>query len=136
MQENKIRYDSGIPYPANKGYGEALDPFSAQKYESILLKDVAKRIYDVAEEQGKSLRIVLLNHYRYNGKFKRITAQAIREFAKDNSVMYLELSTDFLTMHKNFYTDSGPHFNAFGYNEVGQIILDWLRTGPAASTVR
>ena len=53
LKENKFRVDSGMPYPVNKGYGEALDPLSASIYEAELFKKVAKRILDVANDQGK-----------------------------------------------------------------------------------
>ncbi len=136
LRENKTRFDSGIPYPANNGYGEALDSYSAQKYEAELLKDVAKRILDVASAQGKSLKIVILNHHAYNKDFKTITAQAIKEFSAVHSVQYLEFSSEFLAVHKNLYTLSGTHFNARGYTEIGRFILDWLTSVPLVSTVK
>tara|TARA_B100000242_G_scaffold292316_1_gene267473 strand:- start:3846 stop:5051 length:1206 start_codon:yes stop_codon:yes gene_type:complete len=136
LKENEERFLAGIPYPANVGYGEALDSYGAQKYESKLLKAVATRIYDVAKEQNKTLRVVILNHHRYDQDFKGITAQAIKEFAAKKSVKYLELSSEFLTIHKNFYTKSGTHFNSYGYNEIGRIILGWLESSPLESVER
>ena len=77
LKENKFRVDSGMPYPVNKGYGEALDPLSASIYEAELFKKVAK-IFDVANDQGKSLRIVIWHHYDYNDEFKKIAADSIK----------------------------------------------------------
>lgn len=133
LEENKLRYDSGIPYPANHGYGEALDAYTAQKYESVLLADVAKRIYEVTKSQKKDLWIVILNHHDYNADFKTITSNTIKDFAEKNSVKYIEFSSDYLTVHRQFYTADGTHFNADGYRNIGAMIFDWLATGPVNS---
>lgn len=136
LLENKARHDSGLPYPTNKGYGEALDAFSAQKYEAQLLKEVAQRMHNVALAQNKELRIVILNHYKYDEKFKAVTSQAIRDFADRNSLLYLEFSSNFLEVHMDFYTQAGIHFNSHGYRSIAEVILSWLESYPVASIVK
>ena len=126
LSANKKRFDAGISYPVNKGYGESLDHLEAQQKESLLLEKVMEKFLYASELQRKSLRIVILNHYSYDQVFQDITSKAIRDFAGANNIPYIELTRDFLTVNRALFNDAGPHFNSEGYRTVGEIILTWL----------
>jgi len=39
-------------------------------------------------------------------------------------------------LHRNLFTEQGNHFTASGYNQIGQIMHDWLRSVPLESVIK
>ena len=136
VSANKQRFDSGTPYPVNKGYGESLDHLEAQQKESLLLEKVVDKVNFISQKQQKLLRIVIINHYSYDPVFQDITSEVIRNFANAHDIPYIELTRDFLTINRALFTKAGPHFSAEGYRTVGEIIFTWLHASSTPQSKR
>lgn len=137
-KKNVSRIERGLEFPAIATYGETLDLIEANDVEADLLVEVAYRILEESEKQGKRLRIVVFNHYTYNYGIQDVTSSAIKEFSKKNKVPILEFSRDYLRREReNLYTINGPHFSGQGYRKIGEAIRQWFESeNVLVSTIR
>jgi len=120
----KLRADNGLPSPYNHRYGETLDRIEAEYKEADLLKKVADEILSISKKLGATLRIITIDHPKYDDHLKKITYESIRDFSDKKNVQLLEFSVENLPDH--FYTEVGPHFNEVGYRYVAIRTLNWL----------
>ena len=111
------------------GYGEALDLIEADRKETKLLVEVATRLHDRIIEGNSELKIVIINHVKYDSMIQKITAESLKTFAETNGISYLEFSQDYLIDNQDLYTAKGPHFSASGYRSIGEAIYFWLNKG-------
>lgn len=121
-----IRMSDGIFLYQNDLYGESLDLLEAQKKETALLLEVAARIQQEAENNNVKFKIVILNHVNYVPQIQNIMSKTLRQFADSKDIQYLEFSRGYLKRNINFYSETGPHFNSFGYKSIADKIHSWI----------
>ncbi len=124
---NDERKRLGLKFRHMSGYGETLDVLEAKNKELELFVRVANEIRASASSQGADLKIVLLNHYGYDHGIQDLLSTAVRHYADENKIPYIEFSRAELTdRRKDWYTPGGPHFNASGYRTVADRVVNWL----------
>lgn len=117
----------GLKFPVSLGYGETLDVLEAKNKELELFIRVAGEIKTWATSQKAELKIVLLNHHEYDHSIQDLLSTAVRQYADENKISYLEISRAELNdRRKDWYSPRGHHFNANGYKAVADRVINWL----------
>jgi len=126
ISNSNRRMKNGLPLIVNTGYGESLDLIDAESKESFILREVASRILTEVKKIDSELKIVILNHHKYDKEIQELTSKVIKEFAVSRDIDYLEISREYLNKNKSMYTERGMHFNKDGYRAIGEEIRAWL----------
>lgn len=115
----------GIPDPYDHPYGETLDSIEAEHKETKLLKKVAESLLDYCRQNSLNLRIVLIEHPKYNQKLQELTRQAVVEFAEESGVAHMTLARNAL-LKPNVLSLRGSHFSPQGYRWAAANVLRWI----------
>ena len=127
IENSNIRMKKELPLIHRYNAGNYIDQIEVESKEVKLLIEVAETIYSRVKENNSSLKLVIINHSRFDHKIQDITSNAIKTFATDNNIPFLEFTRDFLEKNKNvYYSKTGQHFNALGYEAIGREIKNWL----------
>jgi lysophospholipase L1-like esterase len=126
IERNRTRLSKGMRFPTSSPVGAAFDELEAVEKESPLLLEVANRVLDLCRRQNSKLRIVLLGHANVDSRLTRIVSETLSSFAGRNGVPCLEFKSGELHKHPDWYSVSGPHFNAKGYKAVADRVMEWL----------
>ena len=127
IENSNIRMERELPLIHRYNAGNYIDQIEAESKEIKLLIEVAETINSRVNENNSSLKLVIINHFRFDHKIQDITSNALKTFAKENNIPFLEFTRDFLEAHKNlYYSKTGQHFNARGYKVIGSEIKNWL----------
>ena len=96
IRNSNLRMERKLPLIRTGRYGDTLDLMEAKKKEVALLTKVASRFHSEVKKTNSELKIVILNHLRYDHPIQDLTSETIKAFAASQSLEHLEFSKVYL----------------------------------------